>query len=82
MPDEGQSVRGTRRLFVHDQHGQRLVGTINHERMLVLLSTELELDTRMTGTPDEAFALIREYPLDKLRMVQAGFEKRDMLAEA
>lgn len=59
-----------------------LVGTINHERMLVLLSTELELDTRMTGTPDEAFALIREYPLDKLRMVQAGFEKRDMLAEA
>jgi putative SOS response-associated peptidase YedK len=56
-----------------------LVGTINHERMPVLLSTETEFETWMTGTPDEAFVLLREYPSDKMRMVQSGFEKRDLL---
>jgi putative SOS response-associated peptidase YedK len=56
-----------------------LVGTINHQRMPVLLSTDEEFATWMTGTPNEASALIREYPPDKMRMVQSGFEKRDML---
>jgi putative SOS response-associated peptidase YedK len=56
-----------------------LVGTINHERMPVLLSTDEEYETWMTGTPDEAFSLMKEYPPDKMRMVQSGFEKRDML---
>jgi putative SOS response-associated peptidase YedK len=56
-----------------------LVGTIDHERMPVLLSTDEEFETWMRGTPDEASALIREYPPDKMRMVQSGFDKRDML---
>jgi putative SOS response-associated peptidase YedK len=59
-----------------------LVGTINHERMPVLLSTDEEFATWITGTPDEAFALLREYPPDQMRMVQSGFEKRDMLGPA
>jgi putative SOS response-associated peptidase YedK len=59
-----------------------LVGTINHERMPVLLSTDEEFATWMTGSPDEAFALLREYPPDKMRMVQSGFEKRDMVGHA
>lgn len=58
-----------------------LVGTINHERMPVLLSTEREFETWMQGTPDEAFALIREYPPDQMRMVQSGYKKRDLLGE-
>ncbi len=58
-----------------------LVGAINHERMPVLLSTELEFETWMRGTADEAFALIREYPPDQMRMVQSGYEKRDLLGE-
>jgi len=53
-----------------------LVGTINHERTPVLLSTDEEFETWMTGTPDEAFALLREYPPDNMRMVQSGFEKK------
>ncbi|MGD9667849.1 MAG: SOS response-associated peptidase [Hyphomicrobiaceae bacterium] len=56
-----------------------LVGSINHERMPVLLSTDEEFETWMTGSPDEAFKLIREYPPNKMRMVQSGYEKRDML---
>ena len=50
--------------------------------MPVLLSTDADFQTWMMGTPDEAFALLREFPPDKMRMVQAGFEKRDMLVPA
>ena len=56
-----------------------LVGTINHERMPVLLSTVEEFATWMTGTADEAFSLLREFPPERMRMVQSGFEKRHML---
>lgn len=58
----------------------KLVGSINHERMPVLLSSEQDFETWMTGTPDEAFNLMREYPPTKMAMVQSGFEKRDLLA--
>jgi putative SOS response-associated peptidase YedK len=60
----------------------RLTESINHERMPVLLSTDEEFNAWMTGKPDEAFALLREYPPDRMRMVQSGFEKRDMLGTA
>jgi hypothetical protein len=33
----------------------------------------------MRGSPDKAFALIREYPPDKMRVVQSEFGKRDIL---
>ncbi len=56
-----------------------LVGSINHERMPVLLSSQTDFDTWIDGTPDEAFSLVREYPPDRMRIVQSGFEKRDML---
>jgi putative SOS response-associated peptidase YedK len=56
-----------------------LVGTINHERMPVLLSTDQEFETWIRGTADEAFSLLKECPPDKMRMVQSGFEKRDLL---
>jgi putative SOS response-associated peptidase YedK len=39
-----------------------LVATIKHERMPVLLAREEEFDTWLRGSPDEAFALAREYP--------------------
>jgi putative SOS response-associated peptidase YedK len=50
-----------------------LVGSINHERMPVLLSTDEEFETWMKGTADEAFELIREFPPNKMQMVQEGF---------
>jgi putative SOS response-associated peptidase YedK len=58
-----------------------LVGSINHERIPVLLSTDEEFETWMKGSANEAFQLIREFPPNKMRIVQEGFEKRDMLDE-
>ena len=56
-----------------------LVGTINHERMPVLLSTDAEFDTWLTGSPEAAFSLARSYPSDEMRIVQSGLTKEDQL---
>jgi putative SOS response-associated peptidase YedK len=56
-----------------------LVGTINHERMPVLLTHEEEFETWLKGSPDEAFALAREYPAQRMRVIQEGFDKEDLL---
>jgi putative SOS response-associated peptidase YedK len=59
-----------------------LVATINHQRMPVLLTREEDFDTWLRGSPDEAFALAREYPADQMRIVQEGLDKEDMLKAA
>ncbi len=59
-----------------------LVSTINHERMPVLLTREEEFDAWLRGSADEAFALAREYPAEKMRIVQEGFDKEDLLKAA
>jgi putative SOS response-associated peptidase YedK len=59
-----------------------LVATINHERMPVLLTREDEFETWLRGSPDEAFALAREYPAEHMRIVQEGFDKEDLLRAA
>jgi putative SOS response-associated peptidase YedK len=56
-----------------------LTASINHERMPVLLSSADDFDQWMNGTPDEAFELVRPHPPENMRMVQSGFEKRDLL---
>ena len=56
-----------------------LVSTINHERMPVILASEADRTTWLTGTPDEAFSLARQLPPESLRIVQAGFDKQDLL---
>jgi putative SOS response-associated peptidase YedK len=58
-----------------------LVSTINHERMPVVLSGEEDWETWLRGTPNEAFALARSYPSELMRMVQSGFDKKDLLAD-
>jgi len=55
-----------------------LVATINHERMPVLLTDEAEFDTWMRGSADEALGLAMEYPAERMRMAQAGFDKKDL----
>ncbi len=55
-----------------------LTVSINHERMPVLLTEEKEFETWLSGTPDEAFGLIRSYPPEKMRIVQSGLEKKDL----
>ena len=54
--------------------------SINHERSPVLLTTEAERETWLAGNVDQARSLVR--PLDgaRLRIVQAGAEKRDLEA--
>jgi putative SOS response-associated peptidase YedK len=56
-----------------------LVATINHERMPVLLTREEEFQTWLGGTADEAFALAREYPAERMAIVQEGYDKEDLL---
>ena len=57
-----------------------LVETINHERMPVLLTTEDEFATWMHGSLAEALTLARQYPPERMRVVQEGFDKEDLLA--
>jgi putative SOS response-associated peptidase YedK len=59
-----------------------LVSTINHERMPVLLTREEEFETWLRGSAKEAFALAREYPPERMRIVQEGFGKRDLVNAA
>jgi putative SOS response-associated peptidase YedK len=60
----------------------QLVGTINHERMPVLLTREEEFVAWLSGAPAEALALAREYPPGQMRIVQESFKKQDLLAAA
>lgn len=54
---------------------------INHERSPVLLTHPAEHDAWLDGTSQQAMALVRPIDGDKLTVVQAGPEKKDVLAE-
>jgi putative SOS response-associated peptidase YedK len=55
-----------------------LTETINHERSPVLLTEEGQFATWLTGTPDEAFSLIKTSDPDRMEIVQSGLEKKDL----
>ena len=57
-----------------------LTQTINHERSPVLLTEEVEFATWLTGSPEEAFGLIKTSDPDRMQIVQSGFDKKDLLA--
>jgi putative SOS response-associated peptidase YedK len=57
-----------------------LTSTINHERSPVLVTSEEECRTWLTGTPEEAFAAIKTSDPEGMRIVQSGFDKEDLLA--
>jgi putative SOS response-associated peptidase YedK len=50
--------------------------------MPVLLTREEEFDTWLRGSVDEAFALARQYPPERMRIVREGFAKQDLLEAA
>ena len=52
--------------------------TINHERSPVLLTEEKQFATWLTGTPEEAFSLIKISDPERMQIVQSGFEKKDL----
>ena len=54
-----------------------LTASINHERSPVLLTTEAERDTWLSGSMEEAASLLRPLPASRLQIVREGFEKQD-----
>ena len=56
-----------------------LTASINHERMPVLLSDPADFETWLSGTKEEAFKLARSYSADRMRIVQSGSEREDLL---
>lgn len=56
-----------------------LVSTINHERMPVILTEEKDFEQRLNRTPREAYELVKQYPSEKMRIAQAGADKKDLL---
>jgi putative SOS response-associated peptidase YedK len=56
--------------------------SINHERSPVILASEADQQTWLHGTVDEAHALARPYDAERMHIVQASYEKRDLLGAA
>ena len=59
-----------------------LTDSINHERMPVLLTSESEFETWLSGSAQEAFALASSYDQNAMRIVQSGKTKRTCWTEA
>lgn len=48
--------------------------------MPVLLTREEEFQTWLIAAPAEALILARQYPPERMRIVQEGFDREDLLA--
>jgi putative SOS response-associated peptidase YedK len=59
-----------------------LTRSINHERSPVLLAGEDEQEAWLSGTTQEAFALARPFPAERMQIVQSGKDREDLFAEA
>ena len=59
-----------------------LTSSINHERMPVLISDPADFETWLSGSPDEAFKLSRSYARERMRIVQSGSDREDLLKAA
>ena len=80
--EEGRPEGRSRGLLVSHHHAEPAGCHINHERMPVLLTREDEFETWLKGSTDEALALAREYPPERMRIVREGMEKKDEVALA
>ena len=56
-----------------------LVATVNHERMPVLLTQEDQFEARLNGSPQEVFRLVASYDAERMRIVQSGSDREDLL---
>jgi putative SOS response-associated peptidase YedK len=56
-----------------------LTATIMHDRMPVLLSEEADFDAWLSAPPDQAYRLVRTYDAERMRIVQSGTVKSDVL---
>lgn len=51
---------------------------INHERLPVLLASQEAHETWLNGKSDERYELLKPYPAEGMREVQAGLDKLDL----
>jgi putative SOS response-associated peptidase YedK len=58
-----------------------LTRSINHERMPVLLAGDDQFETWLTGATDDAFALAKSFDPARMRIVQSGKDKEDLLGQ-
>ena len=58
-----------------------LTASINHERSPVLLTSEDQFEQWIRGRTDNARALLRPIAAEQMRIVQEGFDKRDLLEQ-
>ena len=56
--------------------------SINHERSPVLLTSAAEQDLWIGGTPEQALSLVKPIDGARVRIVQEGFEKLDLLQDS
>jgi putative SOS response-associated peptidase YedK len=56
-----------------------LVATVNHERMPVLLTQEDEFEAWLNGSPHEALQLVASCDAERMRIVQSGSDREDLL---
>lgn len=54
-----------------------LVATVHPSRMPVLMADEAAYRTWLSGSPDEAFELVRPFPADQMKIVKSGSERSD-----
>lgn len=55
------------------------MATVNHERMPALLTTADEHEAWLNGSVEQAVALVKPIPPERMRIVQTGYDKRDRL---
>jgi putative SOS response-associated peptidase YedK len=57
-----------------------LTKAINHERLPVLLTSQEDFDTWLHGDAAARHRLLQPFPADRMREVQAGLDKKDLMA--
>lgn len=77
---DGPEVEQEVYAFLTTEPNRLIVDNIDHDRMPVLLNEEAEFETWLSGTTEEALKLVKSYAADDMRIVQAGKEKKDLLA--
>lgn len=80
MKKDGPEVEQEIYAFLTTEPNSLIVDTIDHDRMPVLLTKEAEFETWLSGSTEEALKLVKSYAADDMRIVQAGKEKKDLLA--
>ena len=68
------------RLLTQSDSGSPMGELLRRFWLPVLLSEERDFETWLSGSPSEAFALARSFDPARMRIVQSGFEKKDLLA--